>query len=84
MAAPEPHDPRRCVEHASFGIEPEERRPRLRTNRAHRAVTDQHLGYRTLKVMALNSILYSFADDSLKTRLRSGLDSAFARFERQR
>jgi adenosine deaminase len=48
------------------------------------AVIDQHLDYRALKTMARNSIAYSFADDSTKSRLRSALDTAFAAFESQR
>jgi adenosine deaminase len=52
------------------------------THEYFRAVTDQHLDYRTLKSMARNSIVYSFADDTTKARLRSELESAFARFER--
>ena len=51
------------------------------THEYFRAVTDQHLDYRTLKSMARNSITYSFADDTTKTRLRSELERAFARFE---
>jgi hypothetical protein len=47
-----------------------------------RAVTDQHLGYSTLKAMARNSIAYSFADDTTKKRLQSELERAFERFER--
>jgi len=47
-----------------------------------RAVTDQRLGYLALKTMARNSIVYSFADDSTKKRLRSELEQAFERFER--
>jgi adenosine deaminase len=46
-----------------------------------RAVTDQHLDYRTLKSMARNSIAFSFADDRTKSRLRSELENAFTRFE---
>ncbi|HTE47430.1 MAG TPA: hypothetical protein VK636_19470, partial [Gemmatimonadaceae bacterium] len=53
------------------------------THEYFRAVTDQHLDYRTLKSMARNSVAYSFADDSTKTRLRSDLEAAFARFERR-
>jgi hypothetical protein len=46
-----------------------------------RAVIDQHLDYPALKAMARNSIVYSFADDSTKSRLRSALESAFVEFE---
>jgi adenosine deaminase len=53
------------------------------THEYYRAVTDQHLSYRTLKSMARNSIVYSFADESTKTRLRSELEADFARFERR-
>ena len=54
------------------------------TQEFYRAVTDQHANYRTLKTMARNSIAYSFADDSVKARLRAQLDTAFTRFERPR
>jgi len=46
-----------------------------------RAVTDQHMDYGSLKTMARNSIAYSFADDSTKSRLRSALEAAFVEFE---
>jgi hypothetical protein len=46
-----------------------------------RAVTDQHLGYATLKAMARNSIAYSFADDTTKKHLQADLERAFERFE---
>ena len=48
-----------------------------------RAVVDQKLGYSTLKTMARNSIMFSFAEDSTKARLLAALDSAFANFERR-
>ena len=51
------------------------------THEYFRAVTDQHLDYRTLKSMARNSIAFSFADDSTKKRLQSDLENAFTRFE---
>jgi adenosine deaminase len=51
------------------------------THEYFRAVTDQHLDYRTLKSMARNSIAFSFADDSTKKRLQSELENAFKRFE---
>ncbi len=47
----------------------------------YRAVADQRIDYLTLKSMARNSILYSFADDATKKRLQSELERAFARFE---
>jgi len=49
-----------------------------------KAVEEQGLDYRTLKRMARNSIAYSFADPTTKTRLKSDLEAAFAAFERTR
>ena len=54
------------------------------THEYARAVTDQHLDYPALKAMARNSIVFSFADDSTKARLRSALEDGFARFEARR
>lgn len=47
------------------------------TNEYRRAVTEQGLGYVTLKNMARNSINYSFADDATKARLLNELNRAF-------
>ncbi len=49
-----------------------------------RAVQDQGLDYPTLKRMVRNSIAFSFAEDSVKSRLSRELDDAFRRFERGR
>ena len=46
-----------------------------------KAVQEQGLDYRTLKRMVRNSISYSFAEDSLKSRLSRELEESFARFE---
>jgi adenosine deaminase len=46
-----------------------------------RAVEEQELDYRAIKTMATNSIAYSFAEDSVKTRLLRELGDAFNRFE---
>jgi hypothetical protein len=46
-----------------------------------KAVQEQGLDYRTLKRMVRNSITYSFAEDSVKSRLSRELDDAFGRFE---
>jgi adenosine deaminase len=51
------------------------------TTEFRRAVLDQGLDYRTLKRMVRNSITYSFAEDSVRSRLSREVDSAFARFE---
>ena len=48
-----------------------------------RAVTDHGLDYPTLKRLVRNSIEYSFADATTKTRLRADLERAFAEFERR-
>jgi adenosine deaminase len=53
------------------------------THEFYRAVTEQHADYRTLKSMVRNSIAFSFAEDSTKTRLLSELDRSFARFEQR-
>lgn len=53
------------------------------TREFYRAAAEQHADYRALKTMALNSIEYSFAEDSVRNRLRRQLDSAFVRFERR-
>jgi adenosine deaminase len=49
-----------------------------------KAVEEQGLDYTTLKRIARNSIAYSFADDTTKTRLKSDLEAAFDAFERTR
>jgi adenosine deaminase len=46
-----------------------------------KAVEEQGLDYATLKAMARNSIVYSFADDGTRKTLLSELDAAFRRFE---
>jgi adenosine deaminase len=46
-----------------------------------KAVEEQDLDYRTIKAMALNSIAYSFVEDSTKSRLTRELGEAFNRFE---
>ena len=46
-----------------------------------KAVDDQGLDYPTLKRLARNSIAYSFADESTRTRLKTALDADFAAFE---
>lgn len=52
------------------------------THEYYRAVTDQHLDYRTIKAMARNSLEYAFVEDTVKTRLRAELERAFSRFEK--
>jgi len=52
------------------------------TREFKRAVEEQNLGYRTLKSLARNSIVYAFVDDPTKVRLLNRLDSAFVSFER--
>src|SRR5688572_11884083 len=49
-----------------------------------KAVQEQGLDYRTLKRMVRNSIAFSFAEDSVKSRLSSELEDAFTRFETRR
>ncbi len=46
-----------------------------------RAVEDQGLDYPTLKKMARNSIVYSFADATTKGRLLKVFDADVAAFE---
>jgi adenosine deaminase len=46
-----------------------------------RAVEEQGVDYRAIKTMAMNSIAYSFAEDSVKSRLLRELGDAFNRFE---
>ena len=46
-----------------------------------RAVQDQHLDYATLRQMARNSLVYSFAHPITKARLLGEFDVAMARFE---
>jgi hypothetical protein len=46
-----------------------------------RAVQEQGLDYSTLKRIVRNSIVFSFAEDTAKTRLTRELDDAFRRFE---
>ena len=48
-----------------------------------KAVEEHALDYRTLKRMVRNSLEYSFADELMKGRLRSGLEEAFKVFERR-
>ncbi|HEX2722818.1 MAG TPA: hypothetical protein VHM24_07870 [Gemmatimonadaceae bacterium] len=49
-----------------------------------KAVIEQGLDYRTLKQMVRNSITFSFAEDSVKSRLSRELDAGFVRFESRR
>jgi hypothetical protein len=51
------------------------------TTEFRRAVVEQGLGYPTLKRLVRNSIVYSFAEDTVKSRLTRELDEAFVRFE---
>ena len=46
-----------------------------------KAVEEQDLDYRTIRTMAINSIAYSFVEDSTKARLLRELGDAFNRFE---
>ncbi len=46
-----------------------------------RAVIDQHLDYATLRQMARNSLMYSFAEAAMKERLLREFDAAMGRFE---
>ena len=48
-----------------------------------KAVEEQGLDYRTLKRLARNSIEYSFAEATVKARLKAELDAAFQAFERR-
>ena len=52
------------------------------TREFKRAVEEQKLGYRTLKSLVRNSIVYAFVDDPTKVKLLNSLDSAFVSFER--
>lgn len=52
------------------------------TREFRRAVEEQNLSYRTLKMLARNSLVYAFVDDGTKVRLLNQLDSAFTQFER--
>jgi hypothetical protein len=54
------------------------------THQYYRAVTEHHLDYPTLKGIVQNSIQFSFAPDTTKSRLRASLGDAFARFEQRR
>jgi len=54
------------------------------TDEFMKAVTDHDLDYATVKRMVRNSIEFSFADEKTKARLQSGLEQAFAAFERAR
>ena len=49
-----------------------------------KAVQEPGVDYRTLKRMVRNSITYSFAEDTVKSRLSRELDEAFTRFESRR
>jgi hypothetical protein len=49
-----------------------------------KAVEEQGVDYRTLKRMARNSIDYSFADGTTRTKLVAELDAAFRAFEARR
>jgi adenosine deaminase len=51
------------------------------TTEFRRAVVEQGLSYPTLKRLVRNSIVYSFAEDTVKSRLTRELDEAFVRFE---
>jgi adenosine deaminase len=53
------------------------------TREFKRAVEEQNLGYRTLKSLVRNSIVYAFVDDPTKARLLNSLDSSFVSFERR-
>lgn len=48
-----------------------------------RAVQDHGLDYLTIKRLVRNSIEFSFADETTRTRLRADLERAFAEFERR-
>jgi adenosine deaminase len=52
------------------------------TNEYFRAVRDYGLGYRTLKVIARNALVYSFLDEGQKRGELDRLARAFAEFER--
>ncbi|HZI99055.1 MAG TPA: hypothetical protein VFD22_00245, partial [Gemmatimonadaceae bacterium] len=55
------------------------------TTEYRRAVQEQSLDYPTLKRIVRNSIVFSFAEDSVKSRLTREIDDAFRKFEsRQR
>jgi adenosine deaminase len=48
-----------------------------------KAVEEQGIDYRTLKRMVQNSLEYSFADETTKSRLKAELGAALAAFERR-
>ena len=48
-----------------------------------KAVEEQAVDYRTLKRMVNNSLEFAFADEAMKTRLKSELAAAFREFERR-
>jgi hypothetical protein len=54
------------------------------TQEYRRAVEEQGLDYPTLKMLARNSIAFSFLDAASKSRQESDLDDAFRRFESKR
>jgi len=51
------------------------------TTEYRRAVQEQSLDYPALKRIARNSIVFSFAEDSVKSRLTREIDEAFRKFE---
>jgi adenosine deaminase len=53
------------------------------TGEFERAVEDQGLDYSTLKRVVRSSLEHAFVDGTTKLRLRSELEQAFRRFERQ-
>jgi adenosine deaminase len=52
------------------------------TNEYFRAVDDQGLGYRTLKAIARNALIYSFLDEAQKRSELERFDRSFVEFER--
>jgi hypothetical protein len=54
------------------------------TQEYRKAVEEQGVDYRTLKRMARNSVDYSFADGTTRTKLVAELDAAFRAFEARR
>jgi adenosine deaminase len=52
------------------------------TNEYFRAVTDQGLGYRTLKAIARNALTYSFLDEAQKRGELERFDRSYVEFER--
>ena len=52
------------------------------TNEYFRAVTDQGLGYRTLKAIARNALIYSFLDEAQKRAELERFDRSYLEFER--